>query len=427
MVNKRPDQGVEPVMIVIVLLALTYNAILAVINAWVMPLGFNQVAVVEFSILIAALVYIMLRGLYREDILPLAYLGFTIFIALYMSVVNQGLVIEYFRNILIIFIFFIAGTRAEEKTVRILFLLAASLVLAVLTLEIISTAVYGDVFYPLSYFENTRGLKQVSFGGSKLFQNSLHFEGRFSFGIIDHRANSLFLEQVSLSNFSGILMLFTSSFWQRLRNVHRCFFVSLIVLILLTTDSRTMLIYSAVTIFGYFVFPKIPSKFSLLFMPGALFMGLVMYVQEPDASGDNFTGRIVLTMKHIFDIDLMAMLGLRAADAAAMADSGYPYIIYAGTIFGFIALWLFVSLYPAGETPAQRRCTHGLSIFMFLNFMIGATPLFSIKIAALMWYFVGYMKYSEDKSMSWRDDPYSAPTIPAQSTKTPDLSMRRNA
>jgi hypothetical protein len=162
-------------------------------------------------------------------------------------------------------------------------------------------------------------------------------------------------------------------------------------------------------------------------MPGALLLGFVMYVRDPDATGDNFSGRIVLTMKHIFDMDLLAMLGLRAADAAALADSGYPYIVYAGTIFGFIALWLFVSLYPVGESPAQRRCAHGLSFFIFLNLMIGATPVFTIKIAALMWYFIGYMKYSEERSMSWREEPSSATLAPARMREARSASMRRNA
>ena len=404
MLHTLPDQKIDTYMIAVVIAAIIYNAILAVINSSVMPLALFHVAITEFVILLSVMGYIAAKGIYPEDKVPLMYIGFTIFIAVYMSIVNQTPVLEYTRNILIVFGFFVTGTRSNQKTIRILFMIAAGLVLLILLMEIFLGTQYADLFYPMSYYENTRGLKQVSYGGSKLFQNSNHFEGRFSFELIDHRANSLFLEQVSLSNFAGVLMLFTISFWTRLKFFERIFFPATVTLILLTTDSRTMLIFAGVCIVGYHIFPRIPAKLSLLSMPSILFMGFLIYLKDPFADGDNFSGRVVKTMQNVFETDIQAFLGLRAQEAAGFPDSGYVYIVYAGTIFGFLAFWLFVSLYPLGESPNQRRCAHALSFFMFLNLMIGATPVFTIKIAALMWYFIGHMKYSESRSTSWQLD-----------------------
>lgn len=100
-------------------------------------------------------------------------------------------------------------------------------------------------------------------------------------------------------------------------------------------------------------------------------------------------------MKKIMELDPLAILGLSVDRVAEFADSGYVYLIYAATIFGVIALWLFVCLFPAGRTAAQRRCAHSLSLFIFLNMMIGGTAVFSMKIAGLLWFVVGYMRFHD--------------------------------
>ncbi|MCF3643371.1 hypothetical protein LXM94_25820, partial [Rhizobium sp. TRM95111] len=348
----------------VVLSSVLYNCVLATINANVMPLGFAHVALTEILILLAGLVFILRKGLYEEDLGILAFAVFTLAMAIYMSALNRMVFIDYFRNVLIIFCFAALGTWVSRATVRTAFKWACGLVLGGLLLEIFLLDLYGTLFYPMSYFENTRGLEQVSFDGSKLFQNVLRIPGRFSFGIIDHRAASIFLEQVSLANFCGVLLIFLTCFWTDLRLGERMLFLVTVVLILLTNDSRTMLMFSFVCLAGYFVFPRIPTAWSLLYMPLVLALGFVVYMLRPDASGDTLDGRVVLTVRHILEIDLFAVLGLEAAKAAQFADSGYVYVVYGGTVFGLVLFWLFVCLFPAGRTPEQRRFAHLLSVFL---------------------------------------------------------------
>ena len=221
MIDPKKNQRADPFMIAVVVASVVYNAILAMINAANIPLGFTHVAITESIILLTAMLYIIRKGLFAEDMVPLFYLGFTMVISVYLSIINNAPVIEFLRNIMIIFCFFVAGTWANVRTVRYAFMISCGLVLAVLILEILNGTLYGDLFNPLSYYENTRGLQQLSFGGSKLFQNSHHFEGRFTFGLLDHRANSLFLEQVSLANFSGVALIFLVTFWSVLNNFER--------------------------------------------------------------------------------------------------------------------------------------------------------------------------------------------------------------
>ena len=367
-------------VIAIAVAASIYNGILAIINGNVMDLAFAHVAVTEIVLLFAALLYTLKRGVYRDDLSLITYLGFTLLVTIYVSVSTRVVYVDYFRNVLIIACFALMGSWSGKDTVRLAFKIACALVLLVLFMEIFTIDFYQDLFYPSKYFVNTRGLQQIAFGGTKLFQNSLHIEGRFSFGIIDHRASSLFLEQVSLANFSGVLMIFTISFWQHLVRHERVLFIFTIVLILVTNDSRSMTIFSVLCFAGYFVFPRIPGALAAFYMPLILLAGFVVYMLKPDASGDTLDGRVVLTMRMLLDIDVAALLGLYAPDAGRFADSGYLYVIYASTLFGLLALWAFISFYPGGNTPSQRRCVHAVSIFMFMNLLIGGTAVFSIKV-----------------------------------------------
>ena len=377
----------------IAVFSVVYNALLAVINAHVMPLGFSHVALAEFSILLGALVVILRRGLHQEDVGLTAFLLFTLIIAGLMSGLSGRPYIDYFRNILIIFCFAMLGTWSNRATVKAAFMLSLAAVMAVLACEIVSLPLYAGIFKPGYYFETTRGLKSPEWDTTGLFGNALGFKGRLSFGLIGHRASSLFLEQVSLSNFSGVMMMYTLFFWGELKRGAKLLLVACIALMLLTTASRTMLTFAAVCVGGYFVFPRLPKLTSLLTMPLILLAATAVYLLKPDATGDNLSGRIVLTMRYVYEMDLFGMLGFYADKASFFADSGYVYIVYGGTIFGLIAFWLFVSLFPAGETPAQRRLAQALPIFLFFNLMIGATPVFTAKIAGLLWLLVGYARH----------------------------------
>jgi hypothetical protein len=400
------------VSIVFVALAATfYNAVLAAINAHVVGLGFNAVAASEMAVLAFALMIIIGKGFYEQDLVPLGYLIATLVLAIYVSVINKHIVLDYFRNVLIIFCFVVLGTWTNRKTIKYLFLLASGLVFTVLCVEILFTDFYADFFYPALYFYNTRGIELFEVVDSKLFRNALGFEGRFSFGIINHRSSSLFLEQVSLANFCGVMMIYLLTLWGRFSRFQKWFCLFTILLILVTNDTRTMLIFGSVSLVGYFVFPYLPRLMCLLYMPLFLFLGFLIYVIKPNAVGDNIPGRVVVTMEMFSDMDLLAQLGFAADLAPSLADSGYIYVIVIGTILSFLLLWLFVSCYPAYETMEQRRFSHVLCFFIFMNMMIGGTAIFSIKIAALLWLLAGHMKIAEHPRVSSGTKSQTVPNL----------------
>ncbi|KQV84544.1 hypothetical protein ASC90_02685 [Rhizobium sp. Root1220] len=386
-------QRIDYPVLVLGLLSVLYNGLLAYINHNIFPLSMTHVAASEGLIMAGAVLYLLKRGIYEDDLPGLLFMLFTLVVTIYVSVLNRMAFIDHFRNVLIIFCFAGLGSWSNERTLKLTFRIAALAVLIFLIFEIVDVKFYVSLVHPSDYFANTRGLKPYSFNTTGLFQNALGFPGRFSFGIIDHRSSSIFLEQVSLANFCGVIAVYLISMWDRLSRWDRMLMIATSLLILTTNDTRTMLIFSLACIAGYFVFPMIPKLFSLMLMPLIVAAGFLVYLREPNATGDNFTGRINLTMKKLMEIDPLAPLGLSVDRIAEFADSGYVYLLYGATIFGVIAFWLFVCLYPAGTTPAQRRAAHSLSLFIFLNMMIGGTAIFSMKISGLLWLVIGYMRF----------------------------------
>jgi hypothetical protein len=349
----------------------------------------------EGVIMVWSVAYLLKRGIFEDDLPTLFFMLFTLFVSVYISVLNKMAFVDHFRNVLIIFCFAGLGSWCNERTLKLVFRIAALVVFVFLLFEIVDVKLYVSLVHPSDYFANTRGLKPYSFNTTGLFQNALGFPGRFSFGIIDHRSSSIFLEQVSLANFCGVMAIYLASMWNRLGRGDRTLLIATAVLILTTNDTRTMLIFSLACIGGYFVFPLIPKFWNLALMPLIVAAGFLVFSVNPNATGDNFTGRINLTMHKLMEVDSLAPLCLSADRHAEFGDSGYVYLIYGATVFGVIAFWLFVCLYPAGHTPAQRRAAHSLSLFIFLNMMIGGTAIFSMKISGLLWLLIGHMRFTD--------------------------------
>ncbi len=395
MQSSGEKQPINFVILTISLLAVCYNCILAFINHNITPLTPNAVVLCEVLLQIASFSYLLTRGIYEEDIAPLFYLLLTIVLTIFVMAINKQAYIDHLRNVMIIFAFSIMGRLANERTVKLTFKISCLIVLAVLICEIVSVKEYVALFHPAEYFQNTRGVPPATYSDLGLFRGALGFEGRFSFGLIDHRSSSIFLEQVSLANFCGVMVLYLISFSNRLKLFDRLLFLSTVILILLTNDTRTMLIFSLICVAGYFIYPWLPKALDLLTMPVIIVAGFVIHALKPTVTGDNFVGRINGTVKAFLGMDLRSTIGLQLDQVGIFFDSGYVYIIYGATIFGLILFWLYASLYPGGETVNQRRLGHALSLFLFLNLMIGSTAIFSMKTAGLVWLLVGFLKFHD--------------------------------
>jgi hypothetical protein len=403
---------VDYAIVLLLLAALGHNALLAIANAHVAAMSLTQVALAEFAILAAGAALIIARGLTPLDAPSLFLAVGTLLGTLVLSLVDQAPVAGMMRNVADIAIFTMLGIRCNRATLRACFMLSVALVGAVMIVEVFSIQTYSDLFNPFSYYVNTRGLGENDFDNTGLFGNSLGFEGRFSYGLFSTpRTSSIFLEQTSLANFATFCTIYLISTWSTARRHEKMIGIALILFVLLSNNSRTASTIAVICLIGYFVFPRLP-RYGTLILP-LLMMGLALAVTHylGDSKEDDLAGRIGLSIKMLSQTDIEGLLGLRAVSAADMfPDSGYSYTLYAASIFGAIALWLYIALIVPATSSDRKRCSWGIGIFFFLNLLIGGNAVYTVKIAAPLWLLAGYM----------RRDALFSPDAPQPATRGPD-------
>jgi endoglucanase len=99
-------------------LGVTYNAILAFINHNIVPLTPTHVVLSEILILTFSFGYILKKGLFEEDLVPLGYLLATIALTIYVMVINKAGYIDHLRNVLIIFAFTVHGPMEQRANAQ---------------------------------------------------------------------------------------------------------------------------------------------------------------------------------------------------------------------------------------------------------------------------------------------------------------------
>ncbi|MET0180676.1 MAG: hypothetical protein ABW194_09385 [Novosphingobium sp.] len=380
-----------------ILAGLFYNALLAWANAHGLSVGMPVVVASEALVLLAATWVIIASGRHPLDTVPALVFGFFLLSALAVSLASGQLFIDMARNGAIIALFLMLGARLDERALKSAFLWATGLVGAVIVLELLAVEAYAALFRPAAYYEQTRGMSPFELNELGLFRNALGFEDRFSIiKLADHRVSSLFLEQVSLANFSSVLVLFLVAMWERIKRPERVLYVAVVVLILLANNSRTALALMALAPFCYWLAPRLGRYASLMVMPLVLAAATVFASMTPATNGDDLAGRVGMTIRSLGELDLATLLGAKAPLAVNFADSGYTYLIHATSVFGLVFVWLLASTILPNRTAPQMRASLFLAMFLFVNLLIGGNAVFTIKIGALLWALIGFLRGETD-------------------------------
>ena len=370
-----------------------YNGLLAILNAHGFTVGRNHVIAAEILLLAAGGVVILASGPRRGDGAPAAFAAFFILDALVVSMLNNDLFVDMARNAAIVAVFMMLGARIDPRHLNRCFTIAAIVVLAVLLLEMASEQAYARLFEPANYFANTRGIAKQNFDQMGLFANALGFDSRFAIvTIMNHRACSIFLEQVSLANFAIILTMVLACNWRQLPLPTAAFYALLILLIVITTNSRLALGLILLTPVAVLLASRLNRNLTLLIMPLTLVIAGVVAMNSSGVYADDLPGRLTKTVRALGHMDLSAMAGLETSSAAGFADSGYAYVIYASSIFGILALWIFTSLVMAENKPRMLRCSLLLNLYIFCSLTVSGNSVFSMKTAALLWLLVGNVR-----------------------------------
>lgn len=400
---KEEQHSVSNGALFIVLLATLFNSLLAIINGNIAHLNEGHVVISEAAILATACYYIWKKyNNLKQHWLSFSFIYAIILIFLWVSLFYQNIYIKSIRDMMLIPIFVILGGLAEEKGLIKMMRFLTIAIFSVMIIEGWFTDLYVLIFKPAAYYASTRGVQELSTDSSGLFRNSLGFTGRFSFGIFEtHRLSSIFLEQVSLANFSMILGIFTISLWKNIKKNDRVLFVTAILFILFTNNTRTGSIFNLILFIGYFLFPKIPRFTPLLYTPALILFSFIFFYDphfHEATLSDDMKGRIGLTLYKFSHMDVASFFVGDVSQMPHVQDSGYLYLIYSQTGLGFILYLIYTSIIVPDIDASTKRFSHGLSLFIALNLLIGA-GIFTIKIAAPLWFIAGYMaKQASQKS-----------------------------
>lgn len=383
----------------LVLGGIGYNALLAFLGARGLPVSRTLVAATEMLLLGGAALTLLRGGLAWREVPAMGLIAFFVINAIAISLINGAPFLDMARNAAVIGIFLMLGMRVDERTIQRTFVIAAIAVALILLLESLAVTSYAAVFEPGRYFEETRGISRFELDEIGLFANALGFDDRFAIlSLIAHRTSSLFLEQVSLANFATVLTVFLVAMWPRLTTPIRVFFLLLVAGILVTNNSRTALAIALAAPLAYVLAPKLPRLILFSLMPVILILALVVSQTAPPSTEDDLVGRLSLTIRTLYELDLPALAGTRALEANEFIDSGYTFVIYASSAIGLTVLWLFYSLVPSGRSAALKRAGLMTGLYLFINLTVSGTSIFSIKTAALLWFLIGFLRHEEEKT-----------------------------
>lgn len=376
----------------ILLLAISYNAILAAINANFTSISFFHVALMEAMVLALGLAYAAKRELITKNKIVFVYFAFILCTGIYASIINSKIFVDSIRNAAIVFIFFNLGRGLDERKLKTIFLLSTILISAGLILEISNLEFFAFLFKPSNYYVNTRGVDEFAIDQIGVFKNALGYEGRFSYGIFNGpRTSSIFLEQVSLANYASVLSIFLLATWSKITKTQKIFFSLFILTVLVTNNTRTTSILILIFAVGYHLFSRLPSYGNIVIAPTLLLMATIINLAYPSEVGDNLLGRLGATGGSILNSSPEDWIGLSIDKLPMLMDSGYAYILYSSTAFGLFAYWAFITFITPQSNRTGRIVAYALSFYIFTNLLIGGTAVFSIKTAAPLWLVIGWI------------------------------------
>ncbi|MEA1988045.1 MAG: hypothetical protein U9N57_02395 [Pseudomonadota bacterium] len=389
----------------IVIFAVSYNGLLAVLNANVLAVNFKMVAGFEFLILLSAMLLIVKTQLTQLDTKEIVFVVFVAVVALLISIINQYLFIDGLRNFLIIALFMMLGRRISKETLHQVFFVISVVVLAFLIIEVFALELYVQIFSPAQYYASTRGAEIAEFNDTGLFNNAnaQQMSGRFGYGIFNGpRTSSIFLEQVSISNFTIILTIYLAVFWEVISTKKRLMFVALVLMVLITARSRSALALTLFALFTYRFLSLITVRASLFILPAILLIIFMVYLFFPLAYGvvmeDSFKGRIYHSGYLLVNFNLADYFSMNIHKLARYADSGIPYVITSYTLLGAIGLWLYTATAVRAECPQNRRFILLANLYFWSLLMVGAA-VFTIKTAPLIWLLAGFLSATYDNKL----------------------------
>lgn len=376
--------ALEAMAVAVAVLAVVFNPLLAIVNGHVHPLSSGLVALVQAGLTFGAL---GIGGIQRRTPtrwIVMAWMLLVWFIGL--SIMRDGLAIKDLGDVLLIPAFIALGQRIRLPVlVRVVVGLQVAITV-VGVLELIFPSIFGAIFKVVDYYVSTRGYDKSAFwAGNDLFLSSERPGGRLLLpGFNLHRGSSLFLEPVSLGNWTIVIAIFLGGFWHSLSWRSRALLAGCDIVLLVVCDGRLAL---GVCLFLAVYLPvaarRLPARLAALYLPAVLLL-LAGFVAAGllTSIGDTLPGRLRGGYDALVGLDLPDLMGI--GHQMLYADAGWVYFIQTQSLLVAIAVWSVITLTDIGEDGDARMFKHGLALFLALCLPISYSVL-SIKTMSLLW------------------------------------------
>lgn len=377
----------------LVLTAILFNAVLCFIST-VGGIHFSNVTIVLCEALI------LMAGLY---LVRTRISGFSIRIAivvvtmmLAMKLLNSGLDLKLLHDLSIPYIFFELGTLATVRQGNRLVWAIMAIVLALGSFEVSMPVEFGKLFDVWSYYVDKGVLTTaINYGNSTSFISGVRAgqEARSFFPSLlgPQRFSSVFLEPVSMGNFSVIVFAWClsvrqSEWWKNM------ILILAAAICAILSDSRFAFVCWFLML-GLRYTPLYRSRFVLFCIPAGAMLALLItgsLHQLPDIKpyimSDTFPGRLLFSGRLLNYWGWPQWFGL-AKSPIYTDDTGYAYVINnMGLPLALGVLGLMVMKMPATREAASMKAM--IIVYMATSLCIGAN-MFTIKTAALVWFLYG--------------------------------------
>ncbi|CTP83783.1 polysaccharide biosynthesis protein GumE [Xanthomonas translucens pv. arrhenatheri] len=375
----------------VLLFAIGYNFLLAVVNAKVFRVSPAMTYVVEVAIY-GACFLIGLRSLDRKrTAMVFTGIGLLAVLMLVRLFLVWSIDPKFFRDALIPFAFLVLGA-AYTGSLPKLFLRMALVVSLVAAFELVLPKVYGDVVNPKSYFVNARGASASSFWNqdSNLFVSATRPGARnFLPSSNLPRASSVFIEPVTMGNFIIFFTAILLTFWRWMRPVGIAASVAMIGFLIVASDGRlaagTCVMMVALTP----LLLRMDQRLGFLIFFGVLLGAwLMVWTSGIQSYEDTTLGRVFFTVYSIRNMSAESWLGLDFDMPYKYFDSGIAYFISSQSVVLVLAFLLAYSFAMLMRT-IEGQLFKNLLIFAFALSLLVSNGYFSIKTAALWWFVCG--------------------------------------
>lgn len=377
----------------LVLAATLFNAVLCFIST-VVGIHFSSLTVVLCEMLILITGLYLVRSRISEVFIRVVTVMVTMLIA--MKFINSGLDLKLLHDLSIPYIFYLLGTLATPRQGNRLLWGIVAIVIALGIFEMSMPVQFGKLFNAWAYYVDKGVLTTtVNYGNSTSFISGVRGgqQARSLFPSLlgPQRASSVFLEPVSMGNFSVIVFAWCLSFRQKAPWKTTVLIVGAAICAILSDLRFAFVCWSLMLLLR--CSPLYRSRFLLFCLPLGAMLALLTVGslhQLPDIPpyimSDDFPGRLLFSGRLLNYWGWPQWFGF-APSQIYTADTGYAYTINnLGLPLALGLLGLFAAKIPATLEAASMKAM--ITVYMAASLCIGAN-MFTIKTAALMWFLYG--------------------------------------